>query len=123
MRTDVHKWPFMAIGQGGVIADVDVGDAFQVGFAIDVDTVAGTPTNFRAVAIPLADQALGTATDHLRKTPDLTAAGTAILGQRSTAIAEPAIENIYGKIRVIADFTGGTAPTITGNLYVFSKRF
>lgn len=123
MRMDVEKWPFTTIAAGGTIADVDCGDCFQVGFVIDVDSVAGAPTNFRAVAIPLVDQALGSATEHLRKTADMTAAGIAILGNRSTAIAEPALENVYPKIRVIADFTGGAAPTITGNLYVFKKRF
>jgi len=122
MRAEVEKLSFAAVGQGGVLADIDTSGDFQIAFAIDVDSIAGTPTNVRAVAVPLEDQILGSAAEHLRKTADITAAGVFLLGNRGTAIAEPAMENVYKKIRVFADFTGGTAPTITGSLYVMRKR-
>lgn len=123
MRMDSDKFAFAAIAQGGTLAEFDASDVFQVALVVDVDSVAGAPTNFRAVAIPVADQALGSVAEHIRKTADLTAAGIAFLGTRSTAVAEPAFENVYPKIRVIADFTAGSAPTITGSLYVFKKRW
>ena len=123
MRMDSEKRAFAAIAQGGTLAEFDASDVFQAAVIVDVDSVAGAPTNFRAVAIPVADQALGSATEHIRKTADLTAAGIALLAQRGTAIAEPAFENVYPKIRIIADFTAGSAPTMTGSVYIFSKRF
>jgi hypothetical protein len=126
MRMDIEKLAFSGVAGGGVLADIDCSDAFQVGFAVDVDSVTGTPTNYRAIAIALqgaTPDVLGGATEHIRKTADMTAPGTAFLGQRGTAVGEVAFENVYQKVRVIADFTGGTAPTMTGNLYVFRKRF
>ena len=123
MRMDNDKVAFAAIAQGGTLAEFNASDVFQVALIVDVDSVSGTPTNFRAVAIPVVDQALGSAAEHIRKTADMTAAGIALLAQRGTAIAEPAFENVYPKIRVIADFTAGTTPTITGSLYIFRKRF
>ena len=124
MIASIEKIAFTAVAAGATIADIDVSDAFQVGVAIDIDSIAGTPTSARAVAIALnGAEVLGSATEHIRKTADITAAGTAFLGQRGTAVGEVAFENVYSKIRVIADFTGGTAPTITGSLYIFKKRF
>lgn len=126
MRSDINKIAFSTVGQGGTIADVEADGLFQIAFVADVSAVAGAPTSFRVVAVPLAADGttvLGSATEHLRKTNDATATGKFILGKRDTAIAEPAIENVYRKIRLIADFTGGTAPTITGTLHIFSKRF
>jgi hypothetical protein len=123
MRMDVRKIPFAGVAGGGKIYDVDVRDCFQVGFAVDVDSVTGSPTNYRAVAIALEDQEVGSASEHIRKTADMTAAGIAYLGQRDSAVGEIGFENVYKKIRVIADFTGGTAPTMTGSLYIFTKRF
>lgn len=123
MRIDTDKIAFTTIGNGGTIADIDAVDVFQVGFVVNVTALVGAPTSFRVIAIPLSDVALGTVADHLRKTGDLTTTGVAILGNRGAAIAEPAIENVYAKIRLIADFTAGAAPTISGNLYVLKKRF
>ena len=108
---------------GGILADLDVSDVYQVAVAVDVDSVTGTPTSYRAIAIGLADQAIGSADEHIRKTVDITAPGIYFLGNRGTAVGEIAFENAYIKIRIIADFTGGTAPTMTGSIYVFKKRF
>lgn len=123
MRVDINKIPFTTVAAGGTLGEVNGVDCFQVGFLVDVDSLAGSPTNFRAIAIAVDDQALGSATEHIRKTADVTSAGQAFLGQRGSAVGEVAFENVYKKIRVIADFTGGTAPTMTGSLYVFTKRF
>jgi len=123
MIMHVEKLPFTTVAQGGTVATVNVVDCSQVAFVIDITAIAGAPTNVRAVAIPVdGTDVLGSATEHLRKTADATATGKYILGKRDTAIAEPALENVYRQIRVIADFTAGAAPTITGILYVFKKR-
>jgi len=122
MRTDVEKRVFSGVAAGGTLAEFQVDDSFQVGFAVDVDSVTGAPTSYRAVAVPYVDQQIGGATEHIRKTADMTAAGVAFLGQRLTAIGEIAFENVYRTVRVIADFTGGTAPTMTGSVYMFTKR-
>jgi hypothetical protein len=125
MRTDVEKYSFSGKAAGDTLVDIDVSDCFQVGFAIDVDSVTGTPTSYRGVAIALygsTPEVLGSASEHIRKTADMTAPGVAFFGQRGTAVGEIAFENVYKKVRVIADFTGGTTPTMTGSLYVFAKR-
>jgi len=115
------KVAFTTVAQGGTLADFEVEDAETISFAVDVDSVAGAPTNFRAVAVVLEDQALGGITNHLRKTPDLTAAGVALLDRVGTTVIDPAIGNVYKKIRLIADFTGGTTPTMTGSAYAFRR--
>lgn len=122
MRMDAEKWAFSAVAQDGTLALVDTSDCFQVGILVDIDSIAGTPTNCRALAVAETDQTLGSATEHIRKTADITAAGEYFLGQRGSAVGEVAFENVYPKIRIIADFTGGTAPTMTGSIYVFRKR-
>jgi len=125
MRMDVEKIAFTTVANGGTVAEIDVSDAFQVGFAVDLDSVAGAFGTATFFALPLEDQAIGaltiTGNEHIRKTADMGAVGMAFLGQRGTAVAEIAFENIYKKIRVALTLV--TATSATGSLYVFRKRF
>ena len=54
MRMDVEKIAFTTVGAGATLVELDTRDCFQVGIAIDITAIAGSPTNCRAVAIALA---------------------------------------------------------------------
>lgn len=125
MRNDSINISFSAVADGGTVADVDVSDADQVAVVVDIDSIAGAFGTATFYVVPLADQALGRETvagEHIRKSAGANAAGTWICGLRDTAIMEPAFENVYKKIRIIADLAGGVT-SVTGSVYVLPKRW
>jgi hypothetical protein len=129
MISSVEKIIFNAIADQGTLAEIDVVDAYQVAVLVDIDSHAGTATNTIIGVLPVEDQVLGNMVgatpsgDQIRKTRDLTnTTGVFYLDRHDTAIAEPAFENAYRKIRVVADLVGA-GHTITGSVYIFKKKF
>src|SRR5574341_1630234 len=102
MISSVEKIAFSAVATGGTLAEIDVSDAFQVAIAIDIDSAAGAGTN-TAYVVPFEDQELGTSAEHIRTTNNFsTNTGIFWLGDRETATAEPAFENVFSKIRPVS---------------------
>ena len=125
MISSVEKITFSTMADEGVLAEIDVVDAYQIAVLVGIDSHAGTATNTIIWVAPMEDQLLGLVTggNNIRKTIDLTnTTGVFYLDRHDTAIAEPAFENAYRKIRVIADLVGA-AHTITGSAYIFKKKF
>ncbi len=125
MRADVEKIAFSAVATGGTVVEIDTRDAFQAGFAVDLDSVAGTFGTATFIALPVEDQPVGSAAitgnEHIRKTADMGALGMAFLGQHGATVAEVAFENVYRKVRIVVTLV--TLTSVTGSVYVFRKRF
>jgi hypothetical protein len=123
MKMDLVKIPFANVATGGTLAEFDVGDAYQVAVAVDIDSVAGAFGTATMFVIPLdeAGAELGSSAEHVRQSNAAGAVGVFLLGKKGSAEAEVAFENAYRKIRVKA--TLATLTSVTGSVYIFLKRF
>lgn len=122
MRIDVSKIPFSGISNNQSLAKADCSDCLYVAFVVKVDAITGAPASIRVRAFSYDDQTLGGGLEHIRQTEAVGGIATFILSRRQSEYVEPAFPANGRVIDVVAQFTGGVAPTISGYLYVFRKR-
>jgi hypothetical protein len=123
MITSVTKKPFAGVTGGAALGEFDVSDVSCISIAVDFTGVSGTPTNYRVIALAMeGTNVIGSATQYVRRTADATALGVFFLNLQGTTVLPVEFVNTFTKIRVIADFTAGTVPSMAGNLYLFAQR-
>lgn len=124
MRIDTFKIPFAGVAEDGNIAVLHVESFERFAVGVEVTSVTGAPTNFHFEAHPAESATDGTEfkTAGDLRSPDMTAAGRTMLTMRGSptpAPVNPVQDNAFVWIHIHAHFTGGAAPTVAGNVFVW----
>jgi len=122
MNMNTVKMPFSAVAGGATIHDVECNGADLIGFAVDISSIGGAPTNFTVHAYPMtkgADSDVPVDNGNSFNTGAKTAAGEYPLDLWGSTVVGPFFRNSAQKWRLTVTFTAGTSPNITGDLYAF----
>lgn len=115
MNFSVQKSDFSSAGQGATLATFSV-PADLIGFAVRVTSVTGAPTNYVIAAYPVVDNIMISDGSGLN-TGAKASPGAYPLDLWGSTVIGPVFRNAIDKWRLVAIFSGGTSPTISGTAY------
>src|SRR3990172_12715597 len=119
MRIDVVT-KTLTTAAAGVLLDIPCSSHAKIAAAVDVTSIAGSPTNFTVSVVPKQGSVVFDNGNALN-TGAKTTAGQYPLDLWGTTVLThgPFIHNTFTEWEALLAFTAGTSPTITGVLYIY----